>query len=245
MVSDDAIILQTFAYGETSRILRLLTLRHGVRSAMARGALRPRSRFGALEPFAEGVVTMHLREHRDLQTLSAFELTRSPHRLGEHLLRFGGASLLAEIILRAGSEESQPELFGAVRDAFHRLREDPEHLLEARILAEAWTLVDLLGFGPALEECLDCGRALDPGEETWFDHAAGAARCLDCGAGAPGRALPAHARAAVRAYVRGEAPVQERMAAHWQLLRRHLEHHVTDTPLRAFPFLDSALAQRP
>ena len=74
-VTDDALILQAFPYGDTSRILRLLTRRHGLRSVIARGALRPRSRFGgSLEPFAEGIATLHLRANRDLQTLTAFEL---------------------------------------------------------------------------------------------------------------------------------------------------------------------------
>ncbi|MGH7130234.1 MAG: DNA repair protein RecO, partial [Planctomycetaceae bacterium] len=62
----DSIILQTFAYGDTSKILRLLTADHGVCSAFARGALRPRSRFGGvLEPFSEGVATLYLKEGRE------------------------------------------------------------------------------------------------------------------------------------------------------------------------------------
>lgn len=244
-ICDEAIILQVFPYGETSRILRLLTLQHGVRSAMARGALRPRSRFGALEPFAEGTVTLHLRDHRDLQTLSGFDLTRSPHRLGAHLLRFGGASLLAEIVLRTGSEESQPDLYCSVRDGLDRLREASVGDLEAVIMAEAWSLVDRLGFGPSLHACVDCGRPLEVGETARFDHAAGAIRCPECGAGAPGRDLPEVARRAVLGYLAGRSEAQERMAAHWQLLRRHLEHHVVDGPLKSFSFLETALAGPP
>src|SRR5690606_37910311 len=100
----DAIVLQCFPYGETSRIVRLLTRSAGVHSAIAKGAVRPRSRFAMMEPFAEGSATLYIRSTRDLQTLGAFELARGRQGLGRDLLRFGGASLLAELVLRTASE---------------------------------------------------------------------------------------------------------------------------------------------
>ncbi|HEX6134823.1 MAG TPA: DNA repair protein RecO, partial [Longimicrobiales bacterium] len=107
----DAIVLQCFPYGETSRIVRLLTRSAGVHSAIAKGALRPRSRYALLEPFAEGSATLYIRSTRDLQTLGAFDLTQSRQGLGRDLLRFGGASLLAELVLRTASEDPHPSLF--------------------------------------------------------------------------------------------------------------------------------------
>ncbi len=59
--SCEAIVLQSFPYGETSRIVRLLTRSAGVHSAIAKGALRPRSRYSTMEPFAEGVATLYIR----------------------------------------------------------------------------------------------------------------------------------------------------------------------------------------
>ena len=62
IVTDSALILQVYPYSETSKILRLLTRGHGLRSAMARGALRPRSRYGGvLEPFTQGTATFFLK----------------------------------------------------------------------------------------------------------------------------------------------------------------------------------------
>lgn len=242
-VSDEAIILQVYAYGETSRILRLLTACHGLRSAAARGALRPRSRFGGvLEPFAQGVATLHLREGRDLQTLTAFELTWSPIELGTNLLRFAGASVLSEIVMRTGSEESQPGLFTVLRDSLSQLREAGPESLELSILGHVWLLIDQLGFAPSLDECVQCDRSISPEADVRFDFGAGGVLCDACGAGAPGRDLPAHGRAAVRDLLAGRSPVVERTAAHWQLLRRHLEHHVVDGRMRTFAFLDAALA---
>src|SRR5690606_9838430 len=84
LVSTESIILQSFAYGDTSKILRLLTRTHGVRSAIAKGALRPKSRYGGiLEPFSIGTAVMYLKDGRDLQTLGGFELRSEERRVGK------------------------------------------------------------------------------------------------------------------------------------------------------------------
>jgi DNA repair protein RecO (recombination protein O) len=223
--------------------VRLLTASYGVRSAIARGALRPRSRHGgALEPFAEGTATLHLREGRELQTLTAFELTRSPQPLGHDLLRFAGASLLAELVLRTASEESQPGLFQALRSAFDRVRELHGSALESVILAGAWTLVATLGFAPSLTECVSCGRTLESAEDTRFDYTAGSVSCRRCTSNSPGRDLPASARAVLAQLTSGNAIALDHTAAHWRLLRRYLDHHVLEGGnLRSLAFLDRAL----
>jgi DNA repair protein RecO (recombination protein O) len=242
-VTTEALILQTFPYGETSRILRLYTREHGLQSAIARGATRPHSHFGGLlEPFISGWATLYLKPTRELQTLAAFELTRSRQALGADLLRFGGASLLAELVLRTSSEEAQPRLFQALTDALDLLEVVPAAELERTILTVMWQHTALLGFGPALDECLVCGRPLGPAEDTRFSYSEGGVLCPSCGQAGGGAALPAKARAALHALVRGqEAPI-ERTLGHWRLLERYLDHHVLEGgTLRSFQFLAQTL----
>lgn len=239
LVTADAVVLQAFAYGETSKILRLLTRTHGVQSVIAKGALRPRSRFGGvLEPFTEGVASFYLKDSRDLQTLSGFELLRTQQSLGRDLLRFGGASLIAEIVIRTGSEEPAPELFDAVRSALHRVREAEGAVLEPTLLAQAWYIVSLLGFEPALDACVACGRPLADDEDASFDYAAGGVRCPDCARLVRGHTVPAAARRALQSLVRGEPLPLPRTTGHWKLLSRYLDHHVLEGgSLRSLAFL--------
>lgn len=243
LVTTDAIILQAHAYSETSKILRLLTRTHGVRSVIAKGALRPRSRFGGLlEPFSSGVSTFYHKEGRDLHTLSGFDLTRSGQALALDLVRFGAASLIAELVLRAGSEEADPYLFEQVDRAFLRLENAEPDLVESTGLAEAWSLSGRLGFAPSFDLCLDCGRSLDDEEEGRFDYAAGGIRCLECSAGHRGRSLPPHARLALVHLARGEAVPLERTEAHWALLSRFLTYHVGEGgTLRSLAFLTETI----
>src|SRR5215210_7237392 len=102
----DAIVLHVFDYLESSRILRLSTRDAGVQSVLARGARRPKSRFGgALDLFAEGVAQIHTKPGRDLQTLAGFDVERSRPALAADLGRFTGAATIAELTLRFAGDD--------------------------------------------------------------------------------------------------------------------------------------------
>jgi DNA repair protein RecO (recombination protein O) len=242
LVASDAIVLQCFPYGDTSRIVRLLTRDAGVHSAIAKGAARPRSRYAVLEQFAEGVAAIYIRPTRDLQTLGSFDLARTRQRLGRDLLRFGGASLLAELVLRTGSEEPTEGLYDAVSHGLDRLQDAPDVGVEAAVLAVTWHVISLLGFEPGLDACIVCGADIPDEGDVSFDYSAGGLRCTPCAAGLPGRRIPARARVALLAFTRGEVAEIAVTEGHWRLLTRYLEHHLLEgTPLRSLQFLATSL----
>src|SRR2546426_12701425 len=82
LVTTPAVVLRTYPYSETSKIVRLATRDLGVQSAIAKGVLRPKSRFAAgLELFSEGMAQLYHPETRELQTPTAFDplvLRRGP-----------------------------------------------------------------------------------------------------------------------------------------------------------------------
>jgi DNA repair protein RecO (recombination protein O) len=240
LVTVDSIVLQAFAYSETSKILRLLTAGYGVQSVIAKGARRPRSRFGGiLEPFTDGTATFYLKENRDLHTLRDFELARPRQQLGRDLVRFGGASLLAEIVLRTSSEQESLLLFTRLRAALSELERAPADRVEDLALGHAWALISALGFAPALDRCVHCGSPLPAERDLFFDYGAGGALCGECGGGAGGgRVLPARARSDLQAMLEARDVTLDRTAAHWQLLSRFLTYHLVDAgALRSLEFL--------
>jgi DNA repair protein RecO (recombination protein O) len=245
LVSSDAIILHVFRYGDTSKILRLLTRTLGVQSVIAKGAANPKSKYGGvLEPFTEGVASFYAKENRDLHTLGSFELTRSRQALGGDLVRFGGASLIAELIMRSGIEEPDTHLYEAVADTLDRIANADRSSAESVVLGETWSLIAQLGFAPALDACINCGRPIAGEDSASFDYVAGGVRCADCARGMPGRPLPAHARLALMQLMRGEQLILERTEAHWRLLARFLTHHVVDgASLKSLSFLESSLRE--
>ena len=239
-----ALVLQAFPYSETSKVLRLYTLEHGLRSVIAKGALRPRSRYGGvLEPFTEGTATFYLREGRDLHTLSGFDLLRSRQALGRSLLGFAGASLQAELVMRTATEAAHPALYHTLVDAWDALAEadSPEAAL-ASALTGAWTLVALQGFEPEAGACVRCGRPLAADEPARFDAEAGGAVCTRCRTA--GRILDPATRHELRRMTAGDAPARgvARPGAHRALLRAYLAAQLgEERPLRALDlFLESA-----
>ena len=240
LMATDAIVLHVFDYSETSRILRLATRELGVQSVLARGAWRSRTRFGtALDIFAGGVAQLYLKEGRDLQTLSAFDITSSRDALGADLVCFTSSSALAELVLRFATDDTHPALFETFAAALDTVTAaEPARAREAG-LAGAWRLVAELGFAPALSACSTCHAPVDPVDELRFNHEAGGILCRACARLYPaGRTLPSSARACVSAWMSADrvAPLDDReMRAHQRLLREFLQHHLADgRTLRAF-----------
>jgi len=242
LVETPAIVLHAFDYSETSRILRLATRDAGMQSVIARGARRGKSRFGsAVDLFAQGHAELHLRDGRDLQTLSAFDVTVARPAIADDLERFTGASAVAEIVLRfAAADEAHPELFDLLAAHLDRIAAAPPDRATESALAASWHLLAELGFAPALAACVVCGAVLDPAVDHPFHPALGGLLCAACAAKNPGaRKLPAAERARIAAWVAGElssGPVSPPNAhAHQRLLRLFLDFHLSDRrPLRAF-----------
>ncbi len=240
LVTTDALVLHAFDYRETSRIVRLITRDLGIVSVIARGARRPRSKFGAaLDLFAGGEAQLMTTSGRDLHTLTGFEATRSRPALAASLDRFAAAAAIAELLLRFAPEQEDPGLLDATLDALDALEVAPPGAAAPVALGGAWSLVAELGFAPSLDECVSCHAAIEPAATVAFNHRSGGALCPACARQSPGaRTLPPEARAAIRTWL-GRLPSpaldEPNVRAHQRLLREFLEEHLTDggRPLRA------------
>ncbi|MBA3318469.1 MAG: DNA repair protein RecO [Gemmatimonadales bacterium] len=226
-----AIVLSTIRYSETSKILRLATREHGVQSAIAKGALRPRSRFGAaLQTLSEGQARLLTKEHRELHILASFDLLRLHVGLAGDLERYASASALAEVMLRFAPADAHPESYDLLRDALSLLEVAPRAELEALGFRVLWQLVSTLGFAPALDACVRDGTPLPPGGGLAFSTREGGALCAACAAGHGATQLPADARADLDILMDAEAvlPRLDRRHAesHRRLLARYIRYHL-------------------
>lgn len=238
IVTTRAIVLQTYAYSDTSKILRLMTREHGPRSAIAKGARRPGSRFGGLiEPFAEGMATLYVREGRDLHTLSGFDLVRERQALGRDLERFAGASVLCEVVMRLAPEHRDDRLFTALVRGLDELLVAAPDSVEGTALRAIWRLVAVLGFAPDPGRCASCGRRLEAGEGARFDFGAGGLVCRSCGGSGP--MLSAEEADVLRGLLdRGKPPARPGRRQR-RLVADFIRYHVAEgTHLRSLAFLE-------
>jgi len=79
LYTTDALILRSYALGESDRLVVFLTRDRGKKRGVAKNARQSRRRFGgALEPLTCGRVGYMERERRDLVRIDYVEPTRSP-----------------------------------------------------------------------------------------------------------------------------------------------------------------------
>jgi DNA repair protein RecO (recombination protein O) len=243
LVETPAVILQVIAYGDTSKILKLLTRDLGLVSAIAKGARRARARTGPrLDLFATGHASLSVRPQRELQTLTAFELTAPHGALAGDVPRFAAAAALCELALRCAPPEPHPDVFDTVAGGLDALASTDAADVGATALAACWSLVAALGFAPALDRCAACGTPVHGALA--FSAGQGGALCALHRAGVRTAQLAPEDAQALAALVEGRLPADSlsprHEAAHRRLLAGFVRQHLTDQrPLPALAFWDA------
>src|SRR5256712_5481243 len=244
-----AVVLRTYPYSETSKIVRLATADLGVQSAMGKGVLRPKSRFAAgLELLSEGMAQLYHRETRELQTLAAFDLLVLRRELAQDVGRFAGATAQAELMLKMAPEAPLPGAYDALTTGLDALRAAVPDAVDAVALRGLWLLLGALGFAPALGSCVRDGTpvpTLPGGGQVAFSTAEGGVLCARCAPPPPpppseAPPLPAPAPRHLAAPHHPDAPLPAlappHAAAHRRLLARFVRHHFGETS--TLPALD-------
>jgi DNA repair protein RecO (recombination protein O) len=231
LVSTPAVVLSALRYSETSKIVRLATREYGVQSVIAKGALRPKSRFGAaLQLLSEGQAQFVLKEHRELHLLTAFDLRRLHVGLAADLERYAVACALAEVVLRFAPPDPHPESFDLLLGALEQLEHAPVSSLEALGYRLLWQMVSVLGFEPSLDACVIDGTPMPASGPLPFSTREGGALCPVCAAQHGATQLPEQARADLIALMDSgaELPVfgSKHGAAHRRLLARYIRYHL-------------------
>jgi DNA repair protein RecO (recombination protein O) len=233
LVSTPAIVLATLRYGDTSKIVRLATREQGIQSAMAKGALRPRSRYGAgLQVLSEGAAQYIAREGREMHTLTAFDVTHLRVGLAGQLDRYSAASAMSEVMLRLAPAAMHVESFDVMAHALAMLEAIPTEAVESYGLRALWQLVSSLGFAPALAACARDGAALPGTGAVRFSLTDGGTLCNACAHERATTELPREALADLAALLSpGEdLPFLDarHLAAHRRLLARWVRTHLAE-----------------
>ncbi len=227
-----AIVLGSLRYGETSRIARLATREHGVISAIAKGALRPKSRFGAaLQLLSEGQAHLLPSRSSDLHTLVAFDLTATHSGLANNMERFGAGSALAEVAARFVPAMANPFLYDQFRDDITLIELSPVDAIGVVALRAIWRLIVEMGLGPTTAQCARDGAPLPEGAVA-FSLRDGGFLCDSCARLGASTRLEHADRADLVALLepRADLPLlgERQAAAHRRLLLRWVREHLGD-----------------
>lgn len=205
--SSPALVLRTWACGETSAVASLLTRDHGFVKVIAKAARRPRSTLRALvEPGRIVAAEYSLDPGRELQYLRGGAVDLDPMAAGLSLEQsaylLGALELVDRCRPLAGAAgaggEAAPGLFGICLE-FLRVLSSPACRRTALLFfAFEWELLARHGLSPEVTACASCGRnRSDLAAGTLrFDPAEGGLVCGTCGpAGSSGQGRPISAAA--------------------------------------------------
>jgi DNA repair protein RecO (recombination protein O) len=157
----DAIVLRSLRFAEADRILHLYTLERGRVGAIAKGARKTSSRFGArLEPLSRVELVLH-EGSGELHTVTGASLVASHHAVREHPRRLGVGLIGAEAMLRLyGEPEPNPRAFTALArflEALETAEPGARGALDPLALSFQLKLLWLSGYLPHLGSCVECG----------------------------------------------------------------------------------------
>jgi DNA repair protein RecO (recombination protein O) len=203
IIRTEAFVFKSFRYGETSLICRLLTRDRGVVPVIAKGARRPKSRFGAaLGPFRRLGVTYYDKPGREIQTLVDVELLADHPAVARSLDRLEAAGAWFRF-LRALLPEGAPvyALYELATVALARLEATAESDVGRWEAYHRIAAAGILGLGPAIDACVACGRELPDGPGLGFSVEEGGVLCGPCATARPGnRGLTPTAYAMLQLY---------------------------------------------
>jgi DNA repair protein RecO (recombination protein O) len=165
----DAVILNTFDYAESDRIVTFYTLEAGKLAGIAKGARRSRRRFvGNLEPLSRVRIMYHYNPSSELVRVEDSTLVDGFYCLKEDIERLAAGSYLVELA-NAMTREGQTnaalfELLTGFLEVFDRVGPTEAFLryFEVRLLKAT-------GYMPRFESCVVCSGVFDTGEGAGVD----------------------------------------------------------------------------
>ncbi|MFQ5898967.1 MAG: DNA repair protein RecO [Candidatus Methylomirabilia bacterium] len=182
-----AIVIQRRPLGEADRLVTFYTREFGRLTGVAKGARRPRSRFGgALELFTQGQLLFFESERWELVRVDHFDILSPFLRVRESLTRLGQGAWVVECVARLTAErDPHASLYALLVKALRALERTfrPDRVRLAFMLRAT----DLLGYRLRLDRCRGCGRP--PGPTPRLDFTAGGLVCGEC-AWVPGDSVP-------------------------------------------------------
>ncbi len=174
----EAIVLRSIRYGEADRILHLYTPQRGRIGAIAKGARRSRSRFGArLEPFFHIRAVLH-EGRSELATVTGADTVAVFAQLRDRAETLDAAARACDAVGRLfETPEPHPEVFGLLVNELTLLNSDPSAAGPANGLAFRLKLLLAAGVVPHLGACASCGSRE---RLTGFSASAGGVVCGGC-----------------------------------------------------------------
>lgn len=155
----EGIILRETPYGETSKIINVLTKEHGIIGIMCKGAMSQKSLLrGCTLKFTYGIFHIYYKQDK-MSILSSVDIINSFKNIKKDILLISYATYLSDLVYQVLKQHNPKNIYDDFINALLKIEDGLNPLVITNILEVK--LLDYLGVGINLTCCIKCGNKKD------------------------------------------------------------------------------------
>lgn len=171
----EGIILSEMPYGETSKIIHVLTEEKGIIGIMCKGAKSMKSSLRALTmPLTYAKFYLYYKENK-LSILKDVDLIESFNKVKQDILLIAYTNYLMELTTQVIKQEYSPSIYTILLHGLLKIESGLDPLIITNIIELKY--LDFLGISLNLESCIKCGNQKNI---VTLDGDIGGFICADC-----------------------------------------------------------------
>ncbi len=171
----EGFILSETSYGETSKIINVLTKDHGIIGVMCKGAKSMKSPLRACtQSFTYGIFNIYYKENK-LSTLVSVDPITNFTKIRQDLTLISFVTYLSELTSQVIKESDASKIYDDFINTILKIEDGLDPLILTNILELKY--LPLLGVGLDLDGCIRCGKSTDI---VTIDASYGGLICKNC-----------------------------------------------------------------
>lgn len=174
LIEVEGIVLSESAYGETSKIINVLSKEKGLIGIMCKGAKGMKSPLRAsTQVLTYGIFSIYYKEGK-LSTLKSVDVKNMWKEIHSDLTKISYASYLCELVTQV-VKQSEENIFNYLLQSLIKIEDNLDPLIITNVLE--LKCLPLLGVGLNLDECIRCGNKT---QIVTIDASYGGLICKNC-----------------------------------------------------------------
>lgn len=155
----EGIILSVTPYGESSKIINILTVDGSIMGVMAKGAksLKSKLRVGT-EKFTLGIFNIMYHENKLSNLLSA-DIINPLTNIKTDIVKIGYLTYICELSLQTARQNTSKDIYKILKSTILKMENGLDPLVLSNILE--LKMLSYLGVGIDLDKCVKCGNKTD------------------------------------------------------------------------------------
>lgn len=152
----EGIVVTETAYGESSKIINILTKDSGIIGVMAKGAKKIKSALRiSTEKFTLGTFQVYYHKNK-LSTLVSADIINPLLNIKTDIIKIGYLTYITELAYQTAKQNDDSNIYNILKSTILKIEEGLNPMIMTNILE--LKMLDYLGVGIDLDKCIKCGN---------------------------------------------------------------------------------------